>query len=48
MKYLFKAISANTRDMRTGLLLIIEESRYLFNTPEGLCRVAAGNSLFAK
>ena len=48
MKYLYKAISTNTKDLRTGILLIFEESRYLFNAPEGLSRVAGGNQLFAK
>jgi ribonuclease BN (tRNA processing enzyme) len=49
MRYFFKAISTNTRDMKTGILLTIEESRYLFNVPEGFCRiVASNNTLFSK
>jgi hypothetical protein len=35
MKYLLKAISPNTKDMKTGLLLIIDDCTYLFNTPDG-------------
>ena len=35
MKYLLKAISTNTKDMRTGLVLIIDDSTYLFNTCDG-------------
>ena len=39
MKYLFKAISTNTRDLRTGLLVIMDESNYLFNIPDGFQRL---------
>lgn len=48
MKYLFKAISTNTRDLKTGIILIVEESKYMFNVPEGFCRLAWGNGIFVK
>jgi ribonuclease BN (tRNA processing enzyme) len=40
MKYLIKAISTNTKDMKTGLVIIIDDCQYLFNAPDGLQRVA--------
>ena len=39
-KFSFKAISTNTRDLKTGLLLIFDETQYLFNIPDGFQRVA--------
>ena len=35
-QYWFKAISTNTKDMRTGLMLVIDDQQYVFNTPDGL------------
>ena len=40
MRYLFKAISTNTKDLRTGLVVIIEDAQYIFNVPDGFQRVA--------
>ena len=37
-QYLFKAISTNTKDMRTGLILTIDDQQYVFNTPDGFQR----------
>ena len=45
MKYLLKAISANTKDMRTGLVLIINDCTYVFNTPDGFQRTALTQKL---
>ena len=45
MKYLFKAISTNTKDMRTGILVTIDDVQYLFNTPDGLQRIAVANKV---
>lgn len=45
MKYLFKAISTNTKDLKTGLILIINDCTYLFNVPDGFQRVALGQKL---
>jgi len=45
MKYLFKAISTNTKDMRTGILVMIDDVQYLFNTPDGLQRLASANKI---
>jgi hypothetical protein len=41
MRYYFKVISTNTRDLKTGLLFFIDESSYLFNCPDGFQRVAS-------
>lgn len=50
MKYFYKALSANTRDMRTGLVVFIEGSSYLFNVPEGFQRhvLTSKDNLFSK
>lgn len=40
MKYLIKAVSTNTKDMKTGILVNIDDCQYLFNTPDGFQRVA--------
>jgi ribonuclease BN (tRNA processing enzyme) len=50
MKYLYKAISTNTKDSRTGIMVIIEGSSYLFNAPDGLQRLTLtqGNSILKR
>ena len=45
MKYLFKAISANTADSKTGIVVISDDCQYLFNAPEGFQRAALGQKL---
>ena len=35
MKYLIKAVSTNTKDCKTGLMVSIDDTSYTFNTPDG-------------
>jgi len=37
----FKAVSTNTDDAKTGILVILDDVQYLFNVPDGLQRLAA-------
>lgn len=45
MKYLIKAITTNNRDLKTSLLLTIEEKSYLFNCPDGFQRMALNQKM---
>jgi len=45
MKYFYKAVSTNTRDFKTGLLVVVEGSSYLFNVPDGFQRLILSNKI---
>lgn len=38
MKQLIRAVAVNSRDLRTGLLVVIDDCQYIFNAPDGLQR----------
>ena len=45
MKYLLKAISTNTRDMKTAILYSISDKHYLFNCPDCFQRGASSQKM---
>lgn len=49
MKYFFKVITVNdSGDMsgcNTGLLVVIDDVQYVFNTPDGFQRIAVNQKL---
>lgn len=49
VKTFYKAVSTNTREFKTGLLLTIDTSTYLFNVPDDFSRlifINKGSNLF--
>ena len=45
MIYSIQVITSNSNDLKTGILVVIDENQYIFNVPDGFQRAAIFNKL---